>query len=163
MVSCNSDDSLSPGPVWSLACIVLLKAQNSLYHVYYQVKWTCDNITFFYEGQFSSGTHTVTFLWWSIFPGNHYTSMWKIPRARLLGLTSLCNSHPLFPSVLAGSHFGGLISYWFHYRYYLLVKKDLCCFISHFRVFVDTHLSTWIFTLPQPHSLIFRMHLSFKI
>lgn len=35
-VSCNSDDSLlSPGPIWSLACNVLLKGQNSLYQVYY--------------------------------------------------------------------------------------------------------------------------------
>lgn len=33
-VSCNSDDSLlSPGPIWSLACNVLLKGQNSLYQV----------------------------------------------------------------------------------------------------------------------------------
>lgn len=57
-------------------------------------------------------------------PGQDCTSMWKIPRARLLDLTSPYYSHSVFPSVLDGFHFWGLISYCSHYRYHLLVKKD---------------------------------------
>lgn len=56
-------------------------------------------------------------------PGHYCSSMWKIPKARFLGLTSPCNSHPVFPSVLDRSHFWGLTSYCSHNRYYLL-KMD---------------------------------------
>ena len=48
LVSCNSDDSLlSPGPMWSLACSVLLKGQNVLHQGYYQVMWIQVRSSFF--------------------------------------------------------------------------------------------------------------------
>lgn len=53
LVSCNSDDSLlSPGPIWSLACRVLLKKQDLLYQVHFQVIWVLVKLP---EGQVNNG------------------------------------------------------------------------------------------------------------